>query len=117
MNLGLLKCSRKTCALRLLQGFHISAKDYARGKPVGVAKTLQQRLAGEFFNDKIFLNFYDFFLVEENFEDPVLHQKNDIGFPLAKAPRSAEIKQRIEHIKAQRKDVNLEKLARSNKCN
>jgi len=68
-----------------------------KGKPPGIAKTLQQRLA------------------ERDYEDPVLHKKHDIGFPLPKPSRSAEAKQRMEHLKVQRKDSNLEKLARTNK--
>lgn len=68
-----------------------------RGKAPGIAKTLQQRLA------------------ERNYEDPVLHSKHDIGFPPPRPSSFAEKKQRMDHLRAQRKNVDLEKLARTNK--
>lgn len=52
---------------------------------------------------------------EENFEDPVLNSKVDIGFPFLRPSRSAELRQRLDHLKTLRKDSSLEKLARSNK--
>lgn len=57
-----------------------------------------------------------FFFSEENFEDPVLHRKIDIGFPFLRPSRTAELKQRLDHLKTMKKDSSLEKLARSNKC-
>jgi hypothetical protein len=52
---------------------------------------------------------------EENKEDPELTGSNDIGFPFLRPARSTELRQRLDHLKAQRKDTNLEKLARNKK--
>lgn len=85
-----------------------------RGKAPGIAKTLQQRLARK---KKYFSLKHNFIrkISERDYEDPELHKKHDIGFPLERPSRSAEVRQRLEHLKAQRKDFNLEKLARANK--
>jgi large subunit ribosomal protein L38 len=69
-----------------------------RGKPPGIAKTLSQRLA------------------EENAEDPEITKPHDIGFAHLRPSRSEEYRQRLDHLKAQRKNPNLEKLARNRKC-
>ncbi|KAH8280781.1 hypothetical protein KR054_012380 [Drosophila jambulina] len=68
-----------------------------RGKPPGVARTLEQRLR------------------EETLSDPEVVARVNIGFPHLKEPRSAQLKMRLEHLKAQRTSKELEKLARSNK--
>lgn len=102
-----------------------------RGKRPGVAKSLAQRLEGEFhhrsqncsrfschrrFRHKnLFRNIF-FPIAEGRREDPELCRKNDIGFPFLRPARSAELKQRLEQLKAIRKDPNLEQLARKNKC-
>jgi len=39
----------------------------------------------------------------------------NIGFPQLKESRSAQLKKRLEHLKAQRTSKQLEQLARSNK--
>ncbi|TMW54273.1 hypothetical protein DOY81_000628 [Sarcophaga bullata] len=67
-----------------------------RGKPPGVAKTIEQRLQ------------------EENYQDPELNVRINIGFPKLKATRSEQLKERLDHIKAQRSNTELEKKARSN---
>jgi large subunit ribosomal protein L38 len=54
--------------------------------------------------------------LDERREDPELNKKHDIGFPYVKPARSAELKQRLQHLKVQRHDLNLEKLARTQKC-
>ncbi|XP_005186602.1 large ribosomal subunit protein mL38 [Musca domestica] len=66
-----------------------------RGKPVGVAKTLEQRLA------------------EENKQDPELTARVNIGLPKLKQSRSELFKDRWAHIKAQRANTELEKKTRS----
>lgn len=63
----------------------------------------------QYFNFKFFF----FFFLEEKRLDPVLHKQNDIGFPFLKPSRSAELRQRLDHLKKQRSDSALEKLARS----
>lgn len=68
-----------------------------RGKPPGLAISLSQLLA------------------KKNYVDPQLHKKHDIGFPSLKKSRSEEYRYRNEIIRANRKDPNLEKLARSKK--
>ncbi|XP_075157466.1 mitochondrial ribosomal protein L38 [Haematobia irritans] len=66
-----------------------------RGKPPGVAKTLEQRLQ------------------EQNKVDPELTARVNIGLPKLKQPRSEVFKNRWNHIKAQRANSELEKKARS----
>ncbi|XP_037937152.1 39S ribosomal protein L38, mitochondrial [Teleopsis dalmanni] len=66
-----------------------------RGKPPGVAKTLEQRLQ------------------EENVKDPEIIARINIGFPQLKAARSAQLKERLAVMKAHRKNSDLEKQARS----
>lgn len=67
------------------------------GKPPGVAKTLSQ------------------IIQEKKYEDPVLHKKHDIGFPSKRLSRSEEYLKRIAVVNANKKDENLEKLARLKK--
>ncbi|EDV99537.1 39S ribosomal protein L38, mitochondrial [Drosophila grimshawi] len=67
-----------------------------RGKPPGVARTLEQRLR------------------DENVSDPELKARINIGFPQLKASRSAQLKARLDHLRAQRVSKELEQLARSN---
>ncbi|XP_058830231.1 large ribosomal subunit protein mL38 [Topomyia yanbarensis] len=66
-----------------------------RGKPPGVAKTLEQRLS------------------EERAIDPEIAQKINIGFPHLKPARSAQLKERLAHLKAQRANPELEKASRA----
>ncbi|XP_044732669.1 39S ribosomal protein L38, mitochondrial [Chrysoperla carnea] len=68
---------------------------HLRGKPPGVARSLQQRLE------------------ELNKKDPELSLRVDIGFPQKSVSRSEELAKRISHAKEQRKNPELEKLARS----
>lgn len=56
------------------------------------------------------------FFLEENQVDPEVAKKIDIGFPFLKPSRTEEVIKRMEHIKAHKKNVTLEKLARSNEC-
>lgn len=66
-----------------------------RGKPPGVARTLEQRMA------------------EENYEDPELSRKINIGFPQLKPPRSEELFRRLAHVKKIRADPALDRLVQS----
>ncbi|EDW25285.1 GL19977 [Drosophila persimilis] len=68
-----------------------------RGKPPGVARTLEQRLR------------------EETVTDPEVVARINIGFPQLKESRSAQLKTRLEHLKTQRANKQLEQLARSQK--
>lgn len=86
-----------------------------RGLAPGVAKTLDQRLEGKVFS--LYVSKYFHIIVcylALNPVDEEVSKKVDIGFPLLKPSRSAELKQRMDHVKAQRKNVDMEKLARSN---
>ncbi|KXJ76062.1 hypothetical protein RP20_CCG010410 [Aedes albopictus] len=66
-----------------------------RGKPPGVARTLEQRLASE------------------RAVDPELAKKVNIGFPHLKPARSEQLKERLAHLKAQRANPELEKASRA----
>ncbi|KAH8373177.1 hypothetical protein KR009_000106 [Drosophila setifemur] len=68
-----------------------------RGKPPGIARTLEQRLR------------------EETVTDAEVAARVNIGFPHLKGSRSAQLKMRLEHLKAQRSSKQLEQLARSKK--
>ncbi|XP_068159960.1 large ribosomal subunit protein mL38 [Drosophila tropicalis] len=68
-----------------------------RGKPPGVARTLEQRLR------------------DETASDPEVTARVNIGFPQLKGSRSEQLKNRLKHLKAQRSNKELEQLARSNK--
>ncbi|XP_064555251.1 large ribosomal subunit protein mL38 [Drosophila montana] len=89
-------CGTQTTALLLL---NMSTRQghTLRGKPPGVARTLEQRLR------------------DENVSDPEVVARINIGFPQLKPSRSAQLKTRLEHLKAQRASKELEQLARSNK--
>ncbi|KAH8266571.1 hypothetical protein KR018_008062 [Drosophila ironensis] len=67
-----------------------------RGKPPGVARTLEQRLR------------------EETLTDAEVVARVNIGYPQLRESRSAQLKVRLEHLKAQRASKQLEHLARSN---
>lgn len=54
-----------------------------------------------------------FFVVEERAVDPEVARKVNIGFPHLKPARSAQLKERLDHLKAQRSNPELEKLARA----
>lgn len=66
-----------------------------RGRPPGVARTLEQRLA------------------DERAVDPELAEKINIGFPQLKPARSVQLKERLTHLKAQRANPELEKASRA----
>ncbi|XP_062552871.1 large ribosomal subunit protein mL38 [Armigeres subalbatus] len=66
-----------------------------RGKPPGVARTLEQRLA------------------EERAVDPELARRVNIGFPFLKPARSEQLKERLAHLKTQRANPELEKASRA----
>ncbi|KAH8276613.1 hypothetical protein KR044_012098 [Drosophila immigrans] len=85
-----------TAALSMLN-VHTRQGHTLRGKPPGVARTLEQRLR------------------DENVTDPEVVARINIGFPQLKPSRSAQLKARLEHLKAQRGSKELEQLARSNK--
>lgn len=101
------------CLLNLTRNGHT-----LRGKPPGVARTLEQRLAGwkkvKFRKKGPLFTF--FFLSDENPVDPELSKKINIGFPQLKPPRSEELFRRLAHLKKQKSDPNLDKLAKSGKC-
>ncbi|XP_017870611.1 PREDICTED: 39S ribosomal protein L38, mitochondrial [Drosophila arizonae] len=88
--------STQTAALLLL---NVSTRQghTLRGKPPGVARTLEQRLQ------------------DENVTDAEIVARVNIGFPQLKPSRSAQLKARLEHLKAQRASKELEQLARGNK--
>ncbi|XP_030381278.1 39S ribosomal protein L38, mitochondrial [Scaptodrosophila lebanonensis] len=67
-----------------------------RGKAPGEARSMEQRLQ------------------EENVSDPEVTARINIGFPQLRPSRSVQLKARLEHLKAQRANVELEKQARSN---
>ncbi|XP_014290255.1 large ribosomal subunit protein mL38 [Halyomorpha halys] len=66
------------------------------GKPPGVAKSLAQRLE------------------EENYEDPKVCFKVNIGFLKNKVSRREVVEKRLKHIKNNRSDPSLEMAARNN---
>lgn len=67
-----------------------------RGKPPGVARSLEQRLSGE------------------KDVDPQIEETIDIGFPQPFTGRSSDKrKERMAYVKAQRQNSDLEKLART----
>ncbi|ALC49614.1 mRpL38 [Drosophila busckii] len=68
-----------------------------RGKPPGVARSLEQRLR------------------DDNVVDAELVARVNIGFPQLKASRSEQLKTRLEHLKKQRANNEMEHLARSQK--
>nr|XP_022915739.1 39S ribosomal protein L38, mitochondrial [Onthophagus taurus] len=82
-------CSNLNGAIR--SGHHL------RGKPPGVARTLDQRLQ------------------ELNYKDPELYFKVDIGLPPPQKLRAKVLKKRIEVVKANKQNENLEKLSRNKK--
>jgi large subunit ribosomal protein L38 len=82
------KCS-STVVNFVRHGHHL------RGKPPAVARSLKQRLE------------------EINYKDPSLHFRVDIGLPPPVFSRSKRLQERLKTIKAQRKNPELEKLARN----
>lgn len=86
-----------------------------RGKPPGVARTLEQRLSGKFahkhFYGYVFRNRNH--LSDERNVDPEVDKKVDIGFPwLDAVSKSDKRKDRMSYIKTQRQSTDLEKQAR-----
>ncbi|EAA06842.4 AGAP000652-PA [Anopheles gambiae str. PEST] len=81
----------------VLQTFCVRNGHQLRGKPPGVAKTLVQRLQGE----KVL--------------DPEITRPVNIGFPHIKPARSVQLSERLQHLKAQRNNAELERLSRERK--
>lgn len=69
-----------------------------RGKPPGVARSLEKRLKGKIsqFSYKFLINYLTIFLLDENPIDAEIFRKIDIGFPMLRASRSEQIKERLE---------------------
>lgn len=94
-----------------------------RGKRPGVARTLKQRLEGFSLISFVLSSlrvllflwpiYNALFLVEENVQDPVLSARVNIGFPRLRPSRSAQLRERLDHLKAQHSSSALEKKARS----
>ncbi|CAG9864449.1 unnamed protein product [Phyllotreta striolata] len=82
-----------------LNSLYISVRHghHLRGKPPGIAKSLETKLA------------------ETNYKDPSIYYKVDIGLPPPQISRSKALEERIAVMKKQRKDPVLEKLARDRK--
>lgn len=55
-------------------------------------------------------------ILELNYKDPKINFRVDIGLPHASHSRSQQLRQRIDVVKANRKNNELEKLARNKKC-
>ncbi|KAJ8937134.1 hypothetical protein NQ318_019396 [Aromia moschata] len=70
---------------------------HLRGKPPGIAKSLDQKLA------------------EKTYSDPAIHFKVDIGLPPPKYSRTKQLEDRLQMLKQQRKNPDLEKLSRNKK--
>ncbi|CAH0547338.1 unnamed protein product [Brassicogethes aeneus] len=68
---------------------------HLRGKPPGIAKSLEEKL------------------LEKKKKDPVLSFRVDIGFPIVLSSRSKKLDERLKVLKEQRKNTQLEKLART----
>ncbi|CAH1962087.1 unnamed protein product [Acanthoscelides obtectus] len=68
---------------------------HLRGKPPGVAKSLEQKLE------------------ESRYKDPALHYRVDIGLPPPKVSRSQQLQERLKVLKGQKANPALEKVARS----
>ncbi|XP_057651667.1 39S ribosomal protein L38, mitochondrial [Diorhabda carinulata] len=84
-NIGLSVCGS------IRHGHHL------RGKPPGVAKSLETKLA------------------EANYKDPSIHYRVDIGLPPPRVSRTKVLQDRLKLLKEQRKNTALEKLARDKK--
>lgn len=55
-------------------------------------------------------------IVEQEYKDPSIHFKVDIGLPPPKICRSALMKERLKILKPLRNDPNLERLSRTKQC-
>ncbi|CAH1119559.1 unnamed protein product [Phaedon cochleariae] len=66
---------------------------HLRGKPPGIAKSLEQKLS------------------EKNYLNPAIYFKVDIGLPPPRLSRSKVLDERLKYLKEQRKNPMLEKLA------
>lgn len=117
---GSLRRTQTPSALQPLLLLNVSQRQghTLRGKPPGVARTLEQRLRGEFdvvINVQL-INLLIGPALDEDTSDPEITARINIGFPQLKQSRSAQLQARLEHLKAQRASKELEQLARSNKC-
>uniref|UniRef100_A0A336MQ47 Large ribosomal subunit protein mL38 n=1 Tax=Culicoides sonorensis TaxID=179676 RepID=A0A336MQ47_CULSO len=95
--LSVLKFTEKSNFTPVILGYFSRNGHTLRGKPPGVARTLEQRLA------------------DENPVDPELSKKINIGYPKLKVSRSKELFARLEHMKKMRADPKLEKLSKEGK--
>lgn len=98
-----------------------------RGKPPGIARTLEQRLKGNWYLPTIYGHpstalrlCYHIFrirkIAEENPIDQEIAHRVDIGFPQPRPSRKQQLQDRIAHYKKQRTNPDLEKQARSQTC-
>lgn len=100
-----------------------------RGKPPGVARTIEQRLQGNFthlrlcrtkYSGQIWWNFLSVFrqIAIKEGEATFVEEKKpvNIGFPPFRLGRSEETKQKIEHRRRQKSDTEFERLARRKEC-
>ncbi|XP_053678941.1 39S ribosomal protein L38, mitochondrial [Anopheles nili] len=83
--------------LNALQYLHARHGHRLRGRAPGIAKTLQERLESE------------------KTVDPEVSRPVNIGFPYLKPARSAQLSERLAHLKAQRNNSELERLSRERK--
>ncbi|XP_050302301.1 39S ribosomal protein L38, mitochondrial [Anthonomus grandis grandis] len=77
--------------------FFIRNGHHLRGKPPGIARTLQERLT------------------EINYKDPALYYKVDIGLPYVGKYEKSQLQERLNHFKTQRQNPEMERLARTQK--
>lgn len=115
MNTALIQTSiiRKVCDLRLSCRYGHTL----RGKPPGIARTLQQRLAGihsVVIRNLSRLNSPISLISEDNAVNSELSMKINIGFPFLRPSRSSVLKERLKHVRMQRDNPKLEKMAREN---
>ncbi|XP_058127243.1 large ribosomal subunit protein mL38 [Anopheles ziemanni] len=95
---------QRTCEYLLLkpnvfQKFDIRCGHRLRGRAPGIAKTLRERLE------------------EESAVDPDISKPVNIGFPALKPSRSTQLSERLEQLKAQRSNPELERQSRERKLN
>lgn len=90
-----------------------------RGKPPGIARSLEKRLEGELFTN---IHFVVMFSERNHLSDekalnydPVLEEKVDIGFPPLNTGKNQ--KERRSYVKSQNQSSDLEKLSRMQKRN
>uniref|UniRef100_A0A182Q033 Large ribosomal subunit protein mL38 n=1 Tax=Anopheles farauti TaxID=69004 RepID=A0A182Q033_9DIPT len=93
----------------LLQRVAVRYGHRLRGRPPGIAKTLNERLKGKSSR------FHQFYPVREKALDPELTRPVNIGFPFIKPSRSIQLSERLAHLKTQRNNGELERLSRERK--